>query len=156
MANILTPGRVQYQVENNFTSSYLRSWSTGVRERYLSLQYYIHTEVQTNKARKNKSVVSCTCMGNKHNFASMFFQFQNKGARLIGKLELVAVSILTFDPVHSFLEVSKISYQTLKVLRLQIFIFCISNYLVYVILCMRRQSNNCIYIEHVHTLNFDC
>ena len=37
-----------------FTSSCLRSWSTGVREWYLPLQYYNRAEMQTDKVRKNK------------------------------------------------------------------------------------------------------
>ena len=61
----------------------------------------------------------------------------------------VVVPALTFDPVYSFLEVAKIIYQThlmlTYVFKLQIFISCISQYVMYVMLCMQRQSNNCIH-----------
>ena len=51
----------------------------GLSERYLPFQYYIRTEVHADKARKNKSLVSCTYKRNKHNFASVcFFSFKIK------------------------------------------------------------------------------
>ena len=80
----------------------------------------------------------------------MFFQFQNKAARdnrlekqkskrSLSVVYYITVSVLTFDLEHSFLEVAKISYQTLvmltKVLRFEIFFFCIC---MLCMLCMRR------------------
>ena len=84
LASIPTPGRVRCQVENNLTSSWIRSWSTGIRERYLPLLYYICIEVHVNKARKNKSAVSYTYRRKKHNFASIyFFSFKIKRQDLV-------------------------------------------------------------------------
>ena len=64
-------------------------------------------------------------------------------------MQFIAVFALTFNSVYSFPEVTKISYLKLVMLtyvvKLQIFIFYISQYVMYVILCMQRQSNNCIY-----------
>ena len=64
-------------------------------------------------------------------------------------VQFIAVSLLTSDPVDSYLEDTQISYQMFmiltRVLRLQILIFCIFKYVMYVLLCKQRQSNNCIY-----------
>ena len=61
----------------------------------------------------------------------------------------MSVSLQTSDPVDSYLEVTKICYQILvmltKVSRLQILIFCIFKYVMYVLLCKQRQSKKCIY-----------
>ena len=54
LANIPTPGQVQYQVDKNFTSSYFGRWSTGFRERYLPLKYYIYKEVHANKGMEKR------------------------------------------------------------------------------------------------------
>ena len=69
LANIPTPGRI-YKVEKNLAPNCLLSWLSGITERYLPLQYYTCKEVHADKARKNKSVGSCTCWRNKLNFAS--------------------------------------------------------------------------------------
>ena len=49
------------------------SWSTGFRERYLLLKYYIHTEVHIHKAWKNKYVVSWSYNMNRHSFPLICF-----------------------------------------------------------------------------------
>ena len=56
LANIPTLGQVKYHIGKNLTLSCLRSWLTGVTERYLPLQCCTPTEVHVNKAQKNKSV----------------------------------------------------------------------------------------------------
>ena len=55
LANIPTLGQVKYHIGKNLTLSCLRSWLTGVTERYLPLQYCTPTEIHVNKAQKNKS-----------------------------------------------------------------------------------------------------
>ena len=78
LANIPTPSQVHQQVDKNFTSSYFGIWSTGFRERYLPLKYYICKEIHINKHAKT-SVVRCTCKRNKHNFCfNIFFSFKIK------------------------------------------------------------------------------
>ena len=79
----------------------------------------------------------------------------------------ITVSVLTFDLVHSFLEVAKKSYQMLVMLvYIYIFIFfifiylgfifisCICKYVIYVMLCMQRYSNNCMYETCTYLLIF--
>ena len=127
-------------------------------ERYIPLQYYTRTEVHADKARKNKSAVSCTYRRNQHNLLQYVFSFKRNDQKLLlqkskkvkeALMQFIAVSILTSVPVDSILEVAKVSNQTLvmltEVLRLIIFIFFIFGYATHVILCMRRQSNSCIY-----------
>ena len=64
----------------------------------------------------------------------------------------IAVSALTFDPVHSLLVVAKISYQR-KLLRLYIFSFCISKicYVCYVCYAMYEDSQTTAYMKHEDT-----
>ena len=116
LANIPTPGRVYYHVEKNLTPSCLRSSSTGVTERYLPLHYYTCTEIHDEKTRK-KSAVSWN-RRNMHNFSSVcFLSFKIKQKDLIvqkskkvkgASLQFAGISLLTSDPVDSFVEVSKI------------------------------------------------
>ena len=46
------PSLLHYYAEN-LTPSCHRSWSTGIMERYLPLQYYNHMEFHANKAWKS-------------------------------------------------------------------------------------------------------
>ena len=84
LANVPTPGRVQYHVKKNLKPNCLRRQSTGVGERCQLLQCHIRLEVHYDNAKKNKSAVSCAYRQNKHNFASVcFFRFKIKQQNLI-------------------------------------------------------------------------
>ena len=66
---------------------------------------------------------------------------------------VIAVSLLTFDTVHFFLEVQKKSCQMLmmltKALMLQNFIFCIFKYVIYIYhLCQDSQTT--AYMKNVY------
>lgn len=58
--------------EYDLKPSCCRSWRTGVKEIYLSLQYYTRVEVYAKKAQKCRSATSCTYTRNNQKCASSF------------------------------------------------------------------------------------
>ena len=67
-------------------------------------------------------------------------------------MQFIAVSVLTFDLLDSYLEAAEITYQTLlmltKVLRLKISIFC--NLSMFYMLCyVCEDSQTTAYMKHV-------
>ena len=92
-------------------------------KRYLPLQYYTCMEVHAKKAKESKSAVSCTCWQNKHNFALQKLQSELSDA------------------------CDKNAIWCLWNFRFFLFIFSIFKCFMYVMLCMRRSSNKCVYSE---------
>ena len=102
---------------------------------------------------------------NKHNFASIcFFSFKIKQQDLIVQkckqvkrvlVQFITVSLLTSDPVDSFLQVYYFSLDNyfsqhhmllmLTKVVVRLLIFCIFKYVMYVMLCLQKQSNNYAY-----------
>ena len=94
----------------------------------------------------------------------MFFQFQNKAARLRLEKQKIkrslnvvyvvnAVSAVTSDLVHSFLEVAKIIYKTPVMLTLSIkaLYFCFLYILVCYVCYLCKDSQTTAYMKRVDT-----
>ena len=60
LANTSTHDVAQYHLEQNFTASCLRSWSTGLIEREIPMQYHISTEMYVDKCTENQVCNDCT------------------------------------------------------------------------------------------------
>ena len=81
LANVPTPGRVQYHVKKNLKPSCFRRQSTGVAERYQLLQCHIRLEVHYDNANKNKSAVGCAYRQNKIKQQDLIIQESKKTKR---------------------------------------------------------------------------
>ena len=118
--------------------SCLRSCLTGITEKCLPSNQYC-MEVHANKAWK-LSLQQLHLLVEQGQFCLIYvFQFQNKAKRLsrLKKYTLVQFLYQLLTQADYFLEVTKISYLLdTYVLRLQIFIFQIFKYVMYVMLCM--------------------
>ena len=59
------PTKCKYHIEQNVTPNCLCSWLSGVTERYLPIEYYTQTEIQTDIVQKKTFAKHTTLTGEK-------------------------------------------------------------------------------------------